>query len=223
MSLSKFNSMIRGGYNLARKFNYDIHFIPPRGVSAPGMPGRSTGVQDTLFRCETFGFPGQNISTSIDDIRTGPAREHAFGVTYAPITATFLSSAAMTEKKMFTAWHYLMIDAKEESPEPTYRAGYYKDYVTDIKVRQFNDAGKNTYSIKLIDAFPKTIVQQDLALADGEFHRLSVEFVFYRWVEIATSGETFAIKEADSVEGPGLALMHYPTRTPAVTRGGGPS
>ena len=203
--LSRFTAMLRDG-DFARKYNYEIFFSPPGGIFAS---------YETMMRCETFGFPGQNISTSIDDIRTGPAREHAFGVTYAPITATFLSTADMKEKKMFTAWHYLMIDAKEENPEPTYRAGYYKDYVTDIKVKQYDDSGKNTYSIKLIDAFPKTIVQQDLALADGEFHRLSVEFVFYRWVEIESGGPRLVeVGKKESVAGP-----HYPTRTPAVTAG----
>ena len=179
MSLSRFNAMIRDG-DFARKYNYEIFFSPPGGIRAS---------VETMLRCETFGFPGQNISTSIDDLRTGPSREHAIGVTYAPITATFLTSKELVEKKMFTTWQYLMIDAKAESPTPTYRIGYYKDYVADVKVKQFDDAGKNTYSIKLLDAFPKTIVQQDLALADGELHRLSVEFVFNRWVQTDTSDE----------------------------------
>ena len=214
-TIHEFTSSLRTG-NFARKYNYDISFTMPRNYSFTNeaKPGR-----DMFMRCETFGFPGQNISTTIDDIRTGPSREHAIGVTYAPITATFLSSKDMEEKRIFTAWHSLMVDIGLYGTQPGFQAGYYNDYVTDILVNQYDDEGNNTYSVKLIDAFPKTIVQQDLALADGEFHRLSVEFVFYRWVEIATSGETFAVKEADSVEGPGLALMHYPTRTPAVTRG----
>ena len=214
-TIHEFTSSLRTG-NFARKYNYDISFTMPRNYSFTNeaKPGR-----DMFMRCETFGFPGQNISTTIDDIRTGPSREHAIGVTYAPITATFLSSKDMEEKRIFTAWHSLMVDTGLYGIQPGFQAGYYNDYVTDILVNQYDDEGNNTYSVKLIDAFPKTIVQQDLALADGEFHRLSVEFVFYRWVEIATSGETFAVKEADSVEGPGLALMHYPTRTPAVTRG----
>jgi len=176
-TIHEFTSSLRTG-NFARKYNYDISFTMPRNYSFTNeaKPGR-----DMFMRCETFGFPGQNISTTIDDIRTGPSREHAIGVTYAPITATFLSSKDMEEKRIFTAWHSLMVDIGLYGTQPGFQAGYYNDYVTDILVNQYDDEGNNTYSVKLIDAFPKTIVQQDLALADGEFHRLSVEFVFWRW------------------------------------------
>ena len=54
-----------------------------------------------------------------------------------------------------------------------FRMKYYKDYVTDLDVVQYDDVGNPTYAIRLFDIFPKTIVQQDLALADAEFHRLS--------------------------------------------------
>ena len=228
-TIYEFTTSLRGG-NFARKYNYDVSFTPPGGAIN----------RELLMRCETFGFPGQNIATTIDDIRVGPAREHAMGVTYAPITATFLSTKDMTEKIMFTDWHYRMIDAGPAgfgSEPPTFRVGYYKDYVTDILVRQFDDGGKNTYSVKLIDAFPKTIVQQDLALADGEFHRLSVEFVFYRWVEIDTTSKQARPKDKDSVSDGGILIsaVHGEVAShvqgavqannlpPSLQSGGGPS
>ena len=203
VGLDRMNASIRlGAY--ARKYNYSIFFASPKGLK--------TNTQDMFMRCETFGFPGQNIATSVDDIRVGPAREHAIGVTYAPLTATFLSTANFWERTYFTEWHELMFDGPKGNK--TFRMKYYNNYVTDIDVVQYDDTGKGTYAIRLFDTFPKTIVQQDVALADGELHRMSIEFVFHHWEEIKPEEKALQIKRKDSVAGPGVPISSSPYFTP---------
>ena len=191
VGLDRMNASIRlGAY--ARKYNYSIFFASPKGLK--------TNTQDMFMRCETFGFPGQNIATSVDDIRVGPAREHAIGVTYAPLTATFLSTANFWERTYFTEWHQLIFDG------PTFRMKYYNKYITDLDVVQYDDTGKGTYAIRLFDTFPKTITQQDVALADSELHRMSIEFVFHHWEEIKPEEKALQIKRKDSVAAGGVPI-----------------
>lgn len=191
-NLDRMNASLRVG-NFARKYNYTISFSPPRGWSTgytypkQHLPG-SADAEGMLMRCESFAFPGQNISTSTDDIRIGPARQHAIGVTYGPISATFLSTKNFWERTYFTEWHNIMFEAATPG-EMGFRMGYYKDYVTDLDITQYDDMGNPTYMVTLVDAFPKGIVQQDLAIADGKFHRLSVEFGYHHWFEEVGLGE----------------------------------
>ena len=200
--LHRMNTSIRGG-DYARKYNYSINFTSPSGMTAAS--------ENMFMRCESFGFPGQNISTSPDDLRLGPAREHAIGVTYAPLTATFLSTENFWERSYFTEWHKLIFDGPEDGA--TFRMKYYNKYVTDIDVVQYDDRGKSTYAIKLIDSFPKTIVQQDVALADSDFHRMSIEFVYHFWKEVPAKGdEILAATEGKGGFGPTTVQSHISSK-----------
>ena len=92
----------------------------------------------------------------------------------------------------------------------TFRMKYYKNYVTDLDVVQYDDEGNGTYAIRLFDTFPKTIVQQDVALADGELHRMSIEFVFHHWEEIKPKEKVPEIKRKDSVAPGGVPISSSP-------------
>ena len=214
--LNRMNASIRLG-SYARKYNYSIFFASPRGIPTQYF----ANTRNMFMRCETFGFPGQNIATSIDDLRVGPSREHAIGVTYAPLTATFLSSKSFWERKYFTEWHELMFDGPKGNR--TFKMKYYKDYITDLDVVQYDDGGNPTYAIRLFDTFPKTIVQQDVALADGELHRMSIEFVFHHWEERKPQSKVPEIKRKDSVASGGVPKSPSPYFSPlhSLTPGGG--
>ena len=67
---------------LATKNRYRISIAPPASLDSP--------TKDLALMCESIEFPGQNFSSQPDLLRYGPSREMATGVTYAPITATFM-------------------------------------------------------------------------------------------------------------------------------------
>lgn len=180
--LSEFMGHIKAG-KFTRRYDYDVVITPPAGITYGGA------TKGLSFRCESFAMPGQNIETSPDNIRIGPIREHAFGVNYAPVTGVFLCDDKFSEKKFFDEWQELMFDRK------TFKTKFYKDYVADMSVTQYGPrktivdefgGGEGTkqeaiYECKLINAFPKSVIQMDLNIADGELHRLSVEFQYHHW------------------------------------------
>ena len=170
-TLSSFMGLIKGG-KFTRRYHYEVTMPLISGVTYGGS------ARDLVMRCESFVLPGQNIETSVDNIRIGPTREHAFSVNYAPVTGVFLCDDKFSEKKFFEEWQELAFDKK------SFKVKYYKDFVADILIKQFAVADtdlKSIYECKLIDAFPKTVVQMDLNTADGELHRLSVEFQYHHW------------------------------------------
>ena len=169
--LRDFHSTVIQKRNWARKYNYAIRFASPPALRNYPAP------ESMFIRCESMVIPGQNIATSVDDIRMGPSREHAIGKTVAPVQATFLCSRDLLERKYFEVWQHNIVDRN------TFQVLYYNDYVTDIYVEQYDDKGIVSFAIKLIDAFPKGIVAQEVALSSGdtEFHRISVELGYHVW------------------------------------------
>ena len=169
--LSEFASMVSAG-GVSRQNQYEFRFYAPSGVSYKG------GSQTEFFmRCESVSFPGLNLSTTVDDIRTGPSRDHVIGVTYGNITATFLCDDSLAEKKFWHDWQALMYD------KDSWQIGYYNDYVSDMYIGQLGAEGRETYSAKLIDAFPTAVTALDLSASSTEFHKLSVEISFHKWEE----------------------------------------
>ena len=169
-SLAEFKSLIEQG-KFAKKYNYEFVITPPAGVTYAGG-----SMKNLMLRCESVTLPGQNMSSTIDDIRVGPCREHIFNVTYAPITAVFLADKALNEKRFFEDWQSLMFNRD-------FQLKYYEDYVEDMTIKQLDARGNEVYGVRLIDAFPKTVTQMDLSYADAEMSRITVEIVFYKWIQ----------------------------------------
>ena len=119
------------GRGLATKNRYRVSVAPP---SSLGKMDNSIALM-----CESIEFPGQNFSSQPDLLRYGPSREMATGVTYAPITATFICSPDMYEKRFFENWQLLVMDMY------TWESRFYKDYIGGLKVYQLDRANNATY------------------------------------------------------------------------------
>ena len=89
---------------VAQPNKYRIHFTG----QGPSLAG---GWDDAIgMMCESIEFPGQNFMSAPDALRYGPPREAVSGVTYAPITATFICNYQMYEKRWFEAWQNNVMD-----------------------------------------------------------------------------------------------------------------
>ena len=176
MSLSTFKGRIIGT-GVSRNNKYTINISPPSGLSWN---------EDYNIRCESVALPDQNISTTSDDIRVGPAREHAINVTYGTITPIFLCDRKLDIKKFFESWQHLIFD------KDTFRVKYFNTYIGTMTVKQHDvrdsiETMNNTtavYTAKLFDIFPKTISELALQTGDTDFHRLSVEFEYTKWQQL---------------------------------------
>ena len=155
---------------VAQPNKYRIHFTG-QGPSTAG------GWDDAIgLMCESIEFPGQNFMSSPDALRYGPSRESVTGVTYAPITATFICNYQMYEKRWFEAWQNQCMDMN------TWEPNYYKDYTGELKIYQLDRDNAATYVVELFEVYPKTIIAQQLQNSTNDsYHTLSVELMYHHW------------------------------------------
>ena len=190
-SIHKFiTEVVRPG-NFARQYNYTVFFTAPSGMSnsarervfgefaSPAVrPPRIT--EGILLRCEAIVFPGQNISTTGDDLRMGPLRDHASNVTYGDITAVFFCSADLAERKFFEEWQNLIFSED-------FQMGYYDQYKTDMVIKQYNEFHQNSYSVKVHEVYPKSFTDMELNTTEKtSFHKFTVTLSFYKYLVIDT-------------------------------------
>ena len=155
---------------VAQPNRYRIQF----SGQGPSKAGKWT---DALaLMCESIEFPGRNFMSNPDALRYGPPREAISGVTYAPITATFICSAEMFEKRWFEVWQEQSMDFN------TWEPNYYKDYIGDLKIFQLDRDNAATYVISLFEVYPKTITAQSLGTGTNDsYHTVSVELMYHHW------------------------------------------
>ena len=167
--LTKFNERLQT-VGLAHPNKYRIHFTG-QGPSRAGKWDDAIGLM-----CESIEFPGRNFMSNPDALRYGPPREAISGVTYAPITATFICSAEMFEKRWFEIWQEQSMDFN------TWEPNYYKDYIGDLKIFQLDRDNAATYVISLFEVYPKTITAQSLGAGTNDsYHTVSVELMYHHW------------------------------------------
>ena len=99
--------------DLARPNRYRIN-ISGKGPSAAGG---NTSRDNMAMMCESVAFPGQNMMSSADSLRFGPEREFITGVSYGPISASFICSPDMSEKRFFERWQEQTIDLTTWEPK----------------------------------------------------------------------------------------------------------
>ena len=156
---------------VARKNRYKME-ITGRGPQAAGG-----FKEDYALMCESIEFPGQNMMSSADTLRYGPQREFINGVTYGAITASFICSPDMREKRFFELWQQQTMDMVTWEPK------YYHDYIGGMKIYQLDRADIPTYVVELFEVYPKTITAQDVGNATSDaYQTVAVELDFHHWV-----------------------------------------
>ena len=167
--LSSFQATIASS-GLARPNRYRIN-ISGKGPAAAG------GNTSALFlMCESISFPGQNMMSSADSLRYGPAREFINGVSYGPISASFICSPDMREKRFFERWQEQTMDLSTWEPK------YYADYIGDMKIYQLDRDNRATYVVELFEVYPKTVTEQALSYASNDaYQTIAVELDYHHW------------------------------------------
>jgi len=152
---------------LAKKARYKVEIKGPHNIAAD---------PNINLMCESISFPGQNVRSVPDTLRYGPAREHAQGMTYGPFTATFICSSDLREKKYFEAWQRLIVNQGD------WEIRYYDSYKGSLKITQLDESNNPTYSINVKEAYPKTILAQDVGYAQANaYQTIGIEFTYRFW------------------------------------------
>ena len=174
-SLDEFRATI-AGKDLARQNRFEVKIWGPGGIKD----------EQVNLLAESVSIPGQNIRSVPDDLRYGPARDHAQGVTYGDISMTFICTPGMQEKVYFEEWQKLIIDLGEKNSG--WNAKFYKDYIGEIQIDQLDRQNDMKYQVTIVEAWPKTINAQEFTLSSNDsYQTVSVDFAYRYWFRSALS------------------------------------
>lgn len=151
--------------------------------------GNVIGKQVSMF-CDQAILPYSRVLTSRQQL-FGPPSMHPVGVDYngEGVSLQFYVDKDMNVKRFFDAWADGIIDRRTYTARYQF-SGSVSNYLTSLYVSQLDEADNITYKVKLIDAYPVSV--QALVLDGGatnQVHKLSVNFVFRKWEEVAVSGQ----------------------------------
>ena len=173
-SLDEFRATI-AGKDLARQNRFEVRITGPV----------KSDKQVNLL-AESVSIPGQNIRSVPDDLRYGPARDHAQGVTYGDISMTFICTPGMQEKVYFEEWQKRIVQLGER--DPGWNVNFYKDYVGEIQIDQLDRQNQMKYQVTIVEAWPKTINAQEFTLSSNDsYQTVSVDFAYRYWFRSAQS------------------------------------
>jgi hypothetical protein len=127
-----------------------------------------------IFTCHIAQLPGKTFAT-MEQKTYGPLEKFPYLATYNDIDLTFYVDGNMTEKIFMDQWMNLVTN------NTTNDIGYKSGYAKQIEIYQYDDALKEIYHVKLIDAYPISMNQLDLDWSAENFHSLSVTFAYTYW------------------------------------------
>lgn len=122
----------------------------------------------TEMMCDSVQLPGMTIATTPHNF-WGEVREMPYGRSFDNVTLSFYLDTEMHTKKVFDQWMALI-------QNPTTRTlNYYDNYVTQVEIDVL-DLEKDSvmYSVKLFEAYPKTINAIQLDSSDKNIMKLTV-------------------------------------------------
>jgi hypothetical protein len=161
--------------DLARPCNFTVK------ITAPILDSYSS--QELTFKCEASELPSRTFSL-VEQKTYGPVQQFPIQNFYDKHNLTFLCSDDMREKKLFDRWMDNISDSTISSAFGVKFDFKYKDtYAGQIEIIQYDVTGKESFNVKLIEAFPISVHPLKLDWgADNEVHKLMVTFA-YRYTQ----------------------------------------
>ena len=190
----------------------------------------TTSVEATRFlalQCEATELPGKAFTTS-DAKVYGPTFKVPNQVAYSDISLTFICTNEFNERKLFDVWmESIMSPVTNNFRFPKAKDGG-GNYLTQMKVIQYDDFVKQIYAVDLIDAYPIGITAQPVSWGEDGIHRLTVQFSYQKYrtiydgvydeAEIVSSltGSAFASITRDTQRGITNALGGITSKIPVL-------
>lgn len=164
-----------GRYGVARPNRFQVELSSP--PSLPNLIPRERA-ERLAIQCEVAQLPGKSFSTHEQRIY-GPVRKFPYTATFTSnIELTFRVGEDFTERSIFDEWQNTVMNRS------TNMFGYYKEYVTDMFIHQFDTEDNRLYSIKLFEAWPEAIQPIQLGATEtNTYNRQTITFAFRQWEE----------------------------------------
>ena len=124
------------------------------------------------------------MNTTEDQNLYGPVRHIVDGsFTQGDVTAKFYCHNDMREKNFFESWQRIGFNPQ------TFAAGYYDDYVGNVKIYSLDQENRRRYGVELVEAYPFTIAEQQLDAAQGQLQLIGVTFSYRYWKNLTDEAD----------------------------------
>lgn len=143
------------------------------------------------LQCESAELPGKSLNTEPIQVYN-LTYEIPYQAVYTETSFTFLCTNEFYERKLFDSWLESIVSPDTNNIRFAKDTTTNQNYLTNIKIVQYDDFIKQIYAVELIDAFPKTISAQPLNWGDDGFHKLTVQFAYKRFRTIYNGGYDLA-------------------------------
>jgi len=190
----------------------------------------TTNVEASRFlalQCEATELPGKAFTTT--DVKIyGPTFKVPNQVAYSDISLTFICTNEFNERKLFDVWmEAIMSPVTNNFRFPKAKNGG-GNYLTQMKIIQYDDFVKQIYAVELMDAFPVSITAQPVSWGDDGVHKLTVQFSYHKYRTIyegkydeakivsALTGSAFANLTRDTQKGITNALGGITSKIPLL-------
>jgi hypothetical protein len=124
--------------------------IAKNAISGGSIRNMIPDPRDISILCESVNLPGRQITT-IEYTAEKQSIKIPYGAINEDVTMSFILTNDYFMKKLFDSWQSGVFDMER------YRAGYKKDFTTDIIIQQLNQQNIPVYGVKLENAFPVTV------------------------------------------------------------------
>jgi len=166
MDITEFKAKIKGSLASPSRFRVTIPNIVVDGESA----------RTISILCNQAQMPGRYFQTS-DRFTNGPPSKVASASIYDEMVLSFYCQEGMGIYGLFNDWQSYIQNTRSHN-----EFSYFDDYVSDITIDQITAKGSVSYSVTLIDAYPRMVspLQLDWS-SQNSFHNLQVSMVYRYW------------------------------------------
>jgi len=189
-SINQLKSTIARRSGLTKGNRFAVYFTPPQSslirlniqsslirIASGNFNVRSiiNDPRDTAVLCESVDLPGRifdTINTTEQNVEWKIANQY----TLEDVKMTFIMTQDYYIRRLFDDWMDSMIDFKK------HRAGYLKDYSTDITIQHLNERDLPLYAVKLINAYPLSISPTTLSSSEASYTKLDVSFAYGNYI-----------------------------------------
>jgi len=173
-------------------------------IDQQGLSSNASISRYLALQCESAELPGKTFVT--EDVKIyGPTFKVPYQVQYAETTLTFICTNDFFERKLFERWMTAIMPT--DTNNFRYPKGQNSKYMTDITIKQYNEDVTQIFATRLIDAFPISIAAQQLSWGDDNFHRLAIQFAYYRYEPIVDTKVDIGESISGLALGAGSALL----------------
>jgi len=192
-TLDEFIALVKGRA-LARVNRYAVGFNVPPGLVGTVDPN---DVRDVAMLCDEASIPGKQImARSLRINALSEPRAHTMDFWNDTASFSFLIDNNWTARRFFEDWMTLCI-----GPGRTLEVGDYDQYISNVNIyslapavkfnekRPMNPTDDVLWGVKLIDAWPRSIIIMPVSYANTTIHRMTVTFMYKRWISLDAFGE----------------------------------